>query len=133
MMEDRRTLLRTLLAAGITAAAPTTSRAAATVIHKQPLPGEFEAMEATFVEVSFEPGQDSAAHRHPGFVLGYVLEGQFRFAVQGEPEKILGPGAVFYEPPGAVHTASGSAGPGTARILAIIVAEKGSPVTLPAA
>ncbi len=133
MMEDRRTLLRTLLAAGIASAAPTASRAAAAVIHKQPLPGEFEAMEATFVEVSFEPGQDSAAHRHPGFVLGYVLEGQFRFAVQGEPEKILGPGSVFYEPPGAVHTVSGSAGPGTARILAIIIAEKGSPVTLPAA
>lgn len=133
MMEARRTLLRTLLVAGIAAATPTPGQAAAAVLHKQPLPGDFEAMEATFVEVSFEPGQDSAAHRHPGFVLGYVLEGQFRFGVQGEPEKILGPGSVFYEPPGAVHTASGSAGPGTARILAIIIAEKGAPVTLPAA
>lgn len=89
-------------------------------------------MEATFVEVVFQPGQNSTPHRHPGFVLGYVLEGRFRFALEGQPEKILGPGEVFYEHPDAVHLASGSADDKPARILAIIVAQKGSPLTMPA-
>ncbi len=66
------------------------------MIRKQPLSGVFEGLEATFVEVIFEPGQSSKPHKHPGFVLGYVLEGKFRFAVKGGKEQILGPGEVFY-------------------------------------
>jgi len=128
-MENRRALLRTLFAAGLAAAAPSPSRAA--VIRKQPLSGDFDGLEATFVEVVYEPGRSSAPHRHPGFVLGYVLEGQFRFAVKGEPEKVLGPGEVFYEPPDAVHLVSGNGGDTTARILAIIIAEKEAPLTTP--
>jgi quercetin dioxygenase-like cupin family protein len=130
IVEDRRALLKTLFAASLAAAAPTRSRAAE-VIHRQPLPGDFEGLDATFVEVVFEPGQSSDTHRHPGFVLGYVLEGQFRFALKEQAEKILGPGEVFYEPPDAVHQSSGSAGDTAARILAIIVAEKGAPITMP--
>jgi quercetin dioxygenase-like cupin family protein len=129
-MEDRRFLLRTLLTASLVAAAPKPSRAQ-TVLNKQPLSGKFDGLEATFVEVVFEPGRSSTPHRHPGFVLGYVLEGRFRFALQGQPERVLGPGDVFYEPPDAIHLASGSAGDETARVLAIIVAEKGAPITMP--
>ena len=31
-----------------------------------------------FVEVNFPAGVRSVAHKHPGFVLGYVTEGEFR-------------------------------------------------------
>ncbi len=34
----------------------------------------------TASEVSYPPGESSGHHRHPGFVIGYVLEGQYRFA-----------------------------------------------------
>lgn len=128
-MENRRVLFKSLLAAGLASASP--SRAQADLIRRQPLSGALEGLEGSFVEVVFEPGQKSAPHRHPGFVLGYVIEGRFRFAINGEPEKILGPGEVFYEPPDAMHLVSGNAGEQTARILAIIVAEKGAPLTTP--
>ena len=32
---------------------------------------------ATAVEVTFEPGQAGASHRHPGPAFGYVLEGEY--------------------------------------------------------
>ena len=35
-----------------------------------------EETNATAVEVTFEPGQAGAPHRHPGPAFGYVLEGR---------------------------------------------------------
>jgi quercetin dioxygenase-like cupin family protein len=46
---------------------------------------------ATTVEVTLEPGQASAPHRHPGPVFGYVLEGEYD---------------TFYEPTGCLHRVS---------------------------
>ena len=36
-------------------------------------------------------------HRHSGFVVGYVLEGQLRFAINNEPERIIPAGGTFFE------------------------------------
>ena len=35
------------------------------------------------------------------FILGYILEGEYRFQLEGEPEKVLSTGDVFYEAPAA--------------------------------
>jgi quercetin dioxygenase-like cupin family protein len=89
-----------------------------------PLPPPYGKQNATFQEVHLAPGQPSRAHRHPGFVLGYVIEGEVRFQVAGEPERILRSGDVFYEAPGAVHAKAESASPDKpARMLAIIIAD----------
>jgi quercetin dioxygenase-like cupin family protein len=48
-------------------------------------------------------------HRHPGVVLAYVLEGRVRFAINGDPERVVTAGGTFFEPLGAEHTTSGSA------------------------
>src|SRR5215813_4045862 len=53
-------------------------------IGKQALAGPFAGMEASLVEVSYPPGERSAEHRHPGFIVGYVLEGQIRFPINHE-------------------------------------------------
>src|SRR5436305_8655078 len=45
-------------------------------IGKQALSGPFAGMEASLVKVSYPPGERSAEHRHPGFIVGYVLEGK---------------------------------------------------------
>jgi quercetin dioxygenase-like cupin family protein len=131
-MENRRAFLT---AAAMALAVPRATEAAgsnAKVIARHPLSAPFEGMEATLVEVTFTPGSGSTPHRHPGFVLGYVLEGEFRFSIRGEPEKVLAAGSTFYEPPDAVHTVSGSALPDKpARILAFMVAEKGKDIVLP--
>ncbi len=87
-------------------------------------------MDAAFVEVNVAPGPGSPSHRHSGFVLGYVLEGEFKFAINGQPPRVLKAGDVFYEPPDAVHTTSASASADRpARILAIIIGDKGKQIT----
>ena len=40
-------------------------------------------------------------HLDPEFVLGYVLEGEFRFQLEGERETMYKPGEVIYEPLGS--------------------------------
>jgi quercetin dioxygenase-like cupin family protein len=88
------------------------------------LPAPFEGWEAEFALVTMAPGPGYAPHRHPGFVLGYVIDGQFRFGLEGEAERVLNAGEVFYEPPGAIHTITASASSTrSARILAIIISK----------
>ena len=98
-------------------------------IGKQALTGPFAGMEASLVEVSYPPGGRSAEHRHPGFIVGYVLEGQIRFAINHESPRVLQTGEMFYEPTGALHSTSENAQHGMpAKILAFMVAPRGSPV-----
>jgi quercetin dioxygenase-like cupin family protein len=87
----------------------------------------------TATEITYSPGASSAQHKHPGFVLGYVLEGEVRMQVKGEPEATYRVGQMFYEPPGAIHAVSRNAsGTKPARFLAMVFAEKGKPTTVPA-
>jgi quercetin dioxygenase-like cupin family protein len=91
-----------------------------------------DGWQITATEVSYGPGEASNRHRHPGFVCGYVLEGQYRFAVDGTPETVLSVGQMFFENPGDVHAVSGNASKTQpARILAIVFTKKGDPVTIP--
>src|SRR5690606_31686042 len=73
------------------------------------LTGPLEGFDAVLVELNFEPGASAPAHRHPGFIVGYVVEGQMRFAIDYEPDRIVPAGGTFFEPPGALHTTFGSA------------------------
>ena len=77
----------------------------------------------TFVEVTYEAGQASKPHRHAGPVFGYVLEGDYEFAINDEPSKVLKVGETFYEPTGCLHRVSQSpAGArGKTRILAVML------------
>ena len=87
---------------------------------------------ATAVEVSYAPGESSAAHRHPGITIAYVLEGAIRSKVGEEPEKTYTAGQMFLETPGQVHAVSRNASTTQpAKLLAILLAEKGSPLTTP--
>jgi quercetin dioxygenase-like cupin family protein len=88
---------------------------------------------ATAVEVSYGPGESSAAHRHPGITIAYVLEGQIRSKVGVEPEKTYSAGEMFLETPGQLHAVSRNASTTRpAKLLAILLAEKGRPLTAPA-
>src|SRR5262249_29567178 len=44
---------------------------------------------ATTVEVTLGPGEASAPHRHPGPVFGYVLEGEYEWAIDDKPARTL--------------------------------------------
>ena len=88
---------------------------------------------ATAVEVSYAPGASSAAHRHPGITIAYVLEGEIRSKVGDEPEKTYTAGQMFLETPGQIHAVSRNASATRpAKLLAILLAEKNSQLTSPA-
>ena len=77
---------------------------------------------ATTVEVTIEPGQSSDPHRHPGAVFGYVLEGEYEWAIDDHPAKVLKAGETFYEPTGCLHRVSKNpAAKGKTRILAVVL------------
>ena len=75
----------------------------------------------TVVEVTLEPGQASAAHRHPGPVFGYVLEGEYEHAINDDPAKVLKAGETFYEPGGCLHRVSRNPGAVKTRVLATVL------------
>ena len=58
---------------------------------------------ATMVEVTLAPGEAEAAHRHPGPAFGYVLEGEYEWAIDDNKPKIFKAGDTFYEPTGCLH------------------------------
>jgi quercetin dioxygenase-like cupin family protein len=76
---------------------------------------------ATTVEVTLEPGQAGTPHRHPGPVFGYVLEGEYEWAIDDRPAKTLKAGDTFYEPTGCLHRVSKNAGKKKARVLAVLL------------
>ena len=96
-----------------------------------------DGWQMTASEVSYAPGRMSGRHRHPGFVIGYVLEGQYLFAVNDNKPVTLGVGKMFFESfdqPGEVHAISGNASKTVpCKILAIVFHKKGDPVTIPGA
>jgi quercetin dioxygenase-like cupin family protein len=86
----------------------------------------------TAVEVSYGPGESSPSHRHPGITIAYVLEGEVRSKVGDSPERTYRAGEMFFENPGEVHAVSGNASTTRpARLLAILLAEKGAQLTTP--
>ena len=85
------------------------------------------------VEVSYAPGQSSAAHRHPGLTFAYVLEGEIRSKVGDQPERTYKAGEMFFETPDELHAVSANASTTRpAKLLAILLAEQGKSLTPPA-
>jgi quercetin dioxygenase-like cupin family protein len=137
-MNERRLFLTTGLA-GLAASLLTTREGhaapVARMIAQKDAPAvNLDGWQMTATEVTYPPGEASGQHRHPGFVVGYVLEGEYRFAVNGQAPRVLSAGQMFFESfdiPGEVHSVSGNASTTQpAKILAIVFTKKGDPVTI---
>lgn len=76
---------------------------------------------ATTLEVTIEPGKGSAPHRHPGPVFGYILEGEYEWAINDQPMKKLKVGDTFYEPTMSLHRVSHNPGKTVARLLVVML------------
>jgi quercetin dioxygenase-like cupin family protein len=77
---------------------------------------------ATTVEVTLGPGEASAPHRHPGPAFGYVLEGEYEWAIDDNAAKVLKAGDTFYEPTGCLHRVSRNPSKkGNTRVLAVVL------------
>ena len=77
---------------------------------------------ATVVEVTLGPGQAGEPHRHPGPVIGYVLEGEYQWAIDDQPAKTFKAGDTFHEPTRCLHRVSKNpAAKGNTRVLAVVL------------
>jgi quercetin dioxygenase-like cupin family protein len=94
---------------------------------------EFPGREVIMLTIDIPPGGGSPPHRHPGHhVFGYVLEGAYKFKLDQGAETVLSKGQTFYEAPGQLHAVSGNASQSEpAKVLAVMVAESGKPITVP--
>lgn len=128
---DRREVLQAGVATVVSAVVPMTvlrAQGKPTSTSKplgvHPLGAAFEGWQGTMVEVTYPPGAESAAHQHPGPTFGYVVRGKIRWAINGEPAKILEPGQSFYEPMGSVHSTASNASETEPAVIAVVILGK---------
>lgn len=48
-------------------------------------------------------GTGARAHSHPNEQWNYVVQGKLRVSIEGEPDRIVGPGTLIYFPANKVH------------------------------
>ena len=88
--------------------------------------------EVVMITVEFPPGGADPVHRHGAHGFIYVLEGSVVMQVKGGKEVTLTPGQSFYEGPDDVHIVGRNASTTKpAKILAILVKDKGAPILVP--
>lgn len=86
----------------------------------------------SMVTVEFAPGATSSPHRHPGSVVAYVLEGSVVSEVDPGKPVTYKVGQSWYELPMHVHRIARNASKSRpAKILAVLISEKGQELVLP--
>lgn len=101
----------------------------ATTLMTKDLPDYF-GKEGMVELVEFVPGEVSQPHRHNADLFVYVLEGSVVTQVQGDVERTVHAGGVFYESPTDVHMVSRNASETKpAKLLVFYVKAKGAPPT----
>jgi quercetin dioxygenase-like cupin family protein len=94
------------------------------VISARPILEKLDGKEAaaTFVEVTFNPGESGLAHRHPGPAFVYVLEGEYELGIDDQPTMRFRAGETFYEPTGCLHRVSKNpSAKGKTRLIAVVL------------
>ncbi len=78
------------------------------VVLEQPLKEKLDGKETkvTVLELERAPGASSPPHRHPGPVLGYVLEGELEVGLGDGAVKTYKKGQMWYEPARILHRVS---------------------------
>lgn len=97
----------------------------------QPL-SDLPGREVRITLLDRDPGNASPPHHHPGHhTFGYVVEGTYELGINGQPTRMLKAGDVFYEPPGAIHSASRNTSTDKRlKIVVFMVADQNSPSTV---
>ena len=84
----------------------------------------------TAVNVVFPPGARSVPHRHgDAFLYAYVLEGEVRSQIEGQPAHFYRIGESWTEKPGDHHVLTENASSSeTARLLVVFIADANAPL-----
>src|SRR5262249_23683845 len=100
----------TLFAAAALVASPALSAPVVAPVLANDLPSAV-GLRMTAQTVPYAPGAASGSHRHApnGFLIAYVVKGHIRSQVDGEPERVYGPGDSWTEGPNAHHLVSRNA------------------------
>jgi len=94
-----------------------------------PLNGD--RLKATVLEVTYPAGGFSRPHRHPCPVIGYVVDGALRTAVDQTPETIIHAGETFYEALNGIHRVSANASDREpVRFLAFFLCDNDQPLSV---
>jgi quercetin dioxygenase-like cupin family protein len=84
------------------------------------------------VTVEFAPGAASSPHRHPGSVVAYVVEGSVVSEVDPGDPVTYKAGQSWYELPMHTHRVARNASKSRwAKIVAVLISEKGQELVLP--
>jgi quercetin dioxygenase-like cupin family protein len=71
--------------------------------------GQVVLTSADVHEIQLKPGEVVGRHIHPCNVLGYIVDGDAIYQVEGQPEQLWANGSAFYEPANTVITKFGNA------------------------
>lgn len=93
---------------------------------------DYPGKEATMITVEYPPGWSDPVHRHNAYAFVYVLEGTVIMQVKGGKKVRLTPGQTFYEGPNDVHVVGRNASATSpAKLLVVLVKDKGAPILVP--
>lgn len=100
------------------------------LLQKMDLAPGTASLEAVLGTAEIPPGAAAGRHTHPGIEVGYVLSGEARMEIAGEPARLLKAGDSYAIAAGRPHDAIAGAAP--AKVVACYVVEKGKPLASPA-
>lgn len=83
------------------------------------------------VDVQLPPGTEEGRHSHPAELYVYVREGALTLECEGKETTTYKAGEVFNVGPEKIHNGMNK-GDVTVKLLAVLIAEKGKPVSSPA-
>jgi len=86
---------------------------------------------AVMVDVQIPAGAEEGRHSHPAELYVYVREGALTLESEGKETTTYKAGEVFNVGPGKVHNGMNK-GDVAVKLLAVLIAEKGKPISSPA-
>lgn len=110
---------------------PHDGKEARAILQAQQLP-DIARTKGLMATVTYEPGQKSLPHRHPGSVFAYVMEGEVISQLDDGPEARYKAGDSWYESPGMRHAVSRNASATQpAKLLVFLLLPDGAQVSEP--
>ncbi len=86
-----------------------------------------EQQEVRVLTAAFPPSGQTVFHTHRFPVTVYVLEGEFRLDLEGQPSRTVRAGEAMVEPPGVRMTGYNTSATGPLRVIIFYVSDPGTP------
>lgn len=102
-----------------------------TTLAEQTPPTIPQPTQVTTLLVEIPPGgRGLPPHRHSGPVFGYMLEGEMKFELEGEPERVIRAGEAFWEPGGDLihYQDANNLEDATTRFVVVMLGVPGAPM-----